>query len=71
MFDGKGLKKLQKLLKKTRQKRGWNSAPKKELEKKLNETKENRQSPRRLRDEDKMDLRDILMEEGDESLHGG
>jgi hypothetical protein len=71
MFDRKGLKKLQKLLKKARQKQGWNSAPKKELEKKLNETKENRQSPRRLRDEDKMDWRDILMEEGDESLHGG
>jgi hypothetical protein len=71
MLDRKGLKKLQKQLKKARRNQGWNSAPKKELEKKLNETKENRRSPRRLRDEDKVDWRDILMEEGDDSLHGG
>ncbi len=71
MLDRKGLKKLQKQLKKARRNQGWNSATKKELEKKLNETKEDRRSPRRLRGEDKIDWRDILMEEGDDSLHGG
>jgi hypothetical protein len=72
MFDRKGLKRLQKQPRKARKFQEFNHAHGKELDKKLNEKKEERRHPRKIREEDdKMDWRDILMEEGEDNLHGG
>jgi hypothetical protein len=69
MFEKQGLKKFSKQPRKSRKNQDWDYVPKRERERPISERKESRRSPRKFRDEDEMDWRDILMEEGNEDKH--
>ncbi len=72
MFDRKGLKKLQKPSRKGRKVQEWEHATKKDQERRFQDKKkEGRRPIRRIEDDDKVDWRDLLAEEEDDSLHGG
>ncbi len=72
MFDRKGMKKLQKPSRKSRKMLEWEHTQRRDGDRKFPEKKkEGRRPMRRPEDEDKIDWRDLLMEEDDEQFHGG
>jgi hypothetical protein len=70
MFERQGFKKAAKQSRKSRRNQNWDGGPKRERERQLGERNENRRSPKKFRDEEDMDWRDLLMEENDEDIHG-
>ncbi|SYZ74553.1 hypothetical protein TRIP_C90181 [Candidatus Zixiibacteriota bacterium] len=72
MFDRKGMKKLQKPSRKGRKVQEWEHTVRKDQERRFQEKKkESRRTIRRPEDDERVDWRDLLAEEEDESVHGG